>query len=417
MVLDPATRITSFLHARDYLAAERLLGTLLEREPGDAPTRSLRALCLAELERFPEAEAEGRTAVETEPYLAYCHWALGTVLADRRRWAKAALSAQEALDREPDNADHHALLGRCMAALGRWDEALAAAEAGLREEPDHPPCANLRALVMQHRGSPDDADQAFIDAAAMDPDNGFARAGRGWSALRRGGAPGPAIQHFEHALRIDPASEWAREGLLAALKARNPVYRMMLRYFLWMGGLPPRTRMFIIVGGVIGYNQVRRLSEARPELMPALLPLMIAYGVFVLMSWVADPLFDFLLRFDAQGRRMVPRDRAVAANTVVAALGAAVYAVLAAVASGNDEFFLLALVLGAMVIPLAGTFQCEPGWPRRVMACWTAGALATGVVGFLMPGTSGDLLVLVSLFGMIAGSWLAMGLTRVVPAR
>jgi tetratricopeptide (TPR) repeat protein len=417
VVLDPATRIITFLHARDYVAAERLLGTLLEREPADAPTRSLRALCLAELDRFAEAEAEARRAVETEPYLAYCHWALGSVLADRRRWTDALEAAHDALEMEPEHADNHALLSRCLVGMRRWDEALAAAEEGLEMEPDHPGCANLRAIILSERGRPDEAEQAFVDAAATDPDNAFARAGRGWSALRRGGTPEPAIEHFQHALRIDPGIEWAREGLIASLKARNPVYRAMLRYFLWMDGMSRGARFMIVAAGLIGYNQARRLTEARPETVPFLYPFMGLYLLFVLLTWVADPVFDFLLRFDPQGRRMVPRERAVAGTLVVALLAAAIVTAAVGIATGGEDAFLPALMLGLLTIPVAGIFRVAPGWPRTALTLYVAAVAAAGVAGVVVDGPDGDLLLGVSLLGLVVGSWISLGLSAARPAR
>ena len=417
MVLDPATRIITFLQARDYLAAERLLATLLEHEPGDAPTRSLRALCLGELGRFAEAEAQARRAVETEPYRAYCHWALGSVLADCRRWAEAMESADDALAMEPENADHHALLCRCLMGLRRWDEALDAADDGLEMEPDHAGCANLRALILQDRGRLDEAEQAFVDAAATDPDNAFARAGRGWSALRRGETPGRAIEHFEHALRIDPQSEWAREGLMASLKARNPVYRAMLRYFMWMDRLSRGARMGIIFGGLLGYNLARRISEAQPQTVPFLYPLMGLYLLFVLLTWVADPVFDFLLRFDPQGRKMVPRERARAGGLVVALLCAALVAAGVGIATGTEGALLPALMLGLLALPVSAMVRLSPGRPRTALAAYLAIVSAAGVAGVVLPGDTGDVLLGGSLLGLVIGSWIAVGMSAMRAAR
>lgn len=417
MVLDPGTRLLNLLNARDYHSAERLLAEMLLHEPADGPTRSMRALCLAELERWDEATSEARRAVDTEPYLAFCHWALGMVLADRRRWTEAADAAREAMELEPENGDHYALLARAFVGMRRWDDALAAAEQGLEEEPDHPGCSNLRALVLQERGHMDEAEQAFVDAAATDPGNAFARAGRGWTALRRGAEIEPARAHFEHALRIDPRNEWAREGLMTSLKARNPLYRLMLRYFLWMDGLSRGARMGIVFAGIIGYNQARRLTEAQPETAPYLYPLMGLYLLFVLLSWVADPVFDFLLRFDPQGRRMVSRDREMAGIVVVSMLGMAIALAVAGLVRGGGDALFPALMLALLVLPVSGVFRCAPGWPRTTLAVYTAAVAAASLAGMVMGGPTGGLLVGLALLGVVVGAWAAMGLASVRPAR
>ena len=41
-------------------------------------------------------------------------------------------------------------------------------------------------------------------------------------------------------LRLEPGNEWARQGLVTALKARNPIYGLFLQYALFMGRLSPR---------------------------------------------------------------------------------------------------------------------------------------------------------------------------------
>ncbi|MDB5311521.1 MAG: tetratricopeptide repeat protein [Gemmataceae bacterium] len=46
----------------------------------------------------------------------------------------------------------------------------------------------------------------------------------GW-ALLHARQPAEALTHFREALRLDPTNEWARDGLIEALKARYWVYR------------------------------------------------------------------------------------------------------------------------------------------------------------------------------------------------
>lgn len=417
MLQDPRESLLELLESRQLGQAQYQLRRILAEDPDDAPTRALLALCLAELEHWDEATDHARRAVALEPELAYGHWALGTVLAGRGRRKEALAAAEEAARLDPDDPDHHALLARCHAAAGRWDTVLADTERGLALDPDHPGCTNLRALALQHRGSAAEADQMFVDAAALDPENAFARAGRGWAALRGGTAPADALPHFYHALRIDPGSEWARTGLLAALKARNPVYRLMLRYFLWMDSLSPRARMLVVFGGIIGYNQLRRVAARQPELGPVIYPLLGLYVLFVLLSWTADPIFDFLLRFDPAGRSVVSRERWIASRWVVGTLGLALASAAFALLTGIDSAFLFALLAGVMVIPLAGTFQCEPGWPRTAMGTYTAVVASLGVLGAVLPEGPGSVLLVVALLGAALGSWVARWLASVVPAR
>jgi tetratricopeptide (TPR) repeat protein len=402
---DSSTQIVNALHAGRFAEAERLLARWLETDPYDAASRSLRALCLAALKRGDEALAEARQAVDDEPELGYCRWALGHVLADAKKFAEALACAREAAPLTPDSPEPHALAARCLAERKDWAGALAAADHGLELDPEHPACANLRALALQVLRSPE-AEQAFIDASAADPENAFARAGRGWQALQGGAAPDAALPHFYHALEIDPGDEWAREGLTAALKARNPVYRMMLRYFLWMDSLSPRTRWMVIIGGLVGYNLLRRVRDAQPALAPFILPLLVAYGLFVLMTWVADPLFDALLALDKKARAAMPAGRARAGAAIAAILAAALGLGVAGLARGDDRLLLGAIAAALLVIPTSGIFRCRPGWPRAVMAAYTAVPAALAIGGLAWSGV-GDGLLFLSILASGVGSWLA----------
>ena len=71
-------------------------------------------------------------------------------------------------------------------------------------------------------------------ALANDPENALTHANQGWALLHRGDHA-KALEHFREALRIDPELDWARAGIVEALKARHLIYRLMLRFFLWIG--------------------------------------------------------------------------------------------------------------------------------------------------------------------------------------
>ena len=65
---------------------------------------------------------------------------------------------------------------------------------------------------------------------AHDPENPYTHQARGFALLQQGDAKG-ALVHFQEALRRDPQSRGARAGLVEALKAQNPLYRVVLAWF------------------------------------------------------------------------------------------------------------------------------------------------------------------------------------------
>ena len=92
------------------------------------------------------------------------------------------------------------------------------------------------------------------------------------------GNPLKAMEHFREALRLDPEMEWARAGIVEAMKARNFVYRWMLAYFLWMARLDSRVRWGLVIGAPGGEQPHLAAGGGRtPALAPLLLPILFAY--------------------------------------------------------------------------------------------------------------------------------------------
>jgi len=419
MYEDPREEVFDAIAERRFEDAADQLADYLEDEPDDAAAFALRAICLAELRRWDEAIRSAFHAVRLEPELAYAHWALGVVLAERQDYRAALPPALEAVRLEPEDAEHHVLVSRIESALGSWEKGLAAADEALRADPDHTGAMRLRGLILQHRGDTEGADSAFLNALIQDPGDAFSYAGRGWSLLHGQGDVKDALAHFQEALRIQPDSEWAREGLVTAMKARNPVYRLMLRYFRWMASLSPRTRVMIIIGGLFGFNLLRGVGRANPSLAPFIWPLLAAYVVFLVLSWTADVLFDSLLRLTAEGRKALTPDRVQASNWVLSSFGVAVpLAVASRFVSPPPDLLGGALVFGFLVLPLSGTFQCHPGWPRVTMVSLCSFAALLGVASMVLPengggGVAGGVAILL----IVIGTWLNRWLASVVPGR
>lgn len=64
------------------------------------------------------------------------------------------------------------------------------------------------------------------------------------------GNPRAAPEHFREALRLEPDDEYARSGIVHALRARHFLYRLMLAYFLWMSRLSGTVQLALIFGAV-----------------------------------------------------------------------------------------------------------------------------------------------------------------------
>jgi Flp pilus assembly protein TadD len=403
--------ISDLMDEGSYEQAAVELRPLLAAHPDDARPWMLLAAVRAELENLTAAVRAADKAIALDPDNAYAHWLLGSLLFNDEQYKRALEEAETAIRLDYDSPDSYVLKGRALAALGRREEAIKPLEGALVLDPDHEGARRLRALFLEQIGRTEEARDEFMAALERDADDAFAHAGRGWIGLRAGEADASA--HFRNALRIDPESEWAKEGLIQSLKARNPIFRLMLRYFLWMETQTAGRQRLFIFGGIIGYSVLRRVAVAQPGLAPLIWPVLGLYIVFVLLSWIADPLFDTLLRFDAEGRRALSADRISASNWLAAALIAIVIALVGAALRVDQNLPIVALILAFMLLPLAATFQCRRGWPRMVMGLLTI-TIAGLAFGLLFVGENAQAsMTVAAVLLAVAGTWLGRGLAGV----
>jgi tetratricopeptide (TPR) repeat protein len=351
-----------------YDLAEQELRQAMAEEPNNASAHALLALCLCDRKDFSAATREAEEAIHLAPDVAFTHYALAYILYHRDHLKQAEAAIQQALELAPWDADYHALLASIRLNQRRWPDALAAAEQGLLFDAEHTGCVNVRAMALVKLGRRAEAGATIGEALRRDPEEALTHANQGWTLLEQN-QPQKAMEHFREALRLEPNLEWARQGIVEALKARHWLYRQMLRYFLWMGRLSSRAQWGVILG-LLFAQQI--LAKAVP---PALAPLgEIVFWcviVFVLLTWTADPLFNLLLRMNRFGRLALSREQIRASNWVGGCLFLALVALVAWAVSGDGRFSLAALVSGCLVLPVAATFKSRAGRPRLLMVLYT----------------------------------------------
>jgi len=367
---------------RRYADAERELRSALGQQPHDGRLHAVLALTLAHQERFADASTEADQAVGLQPDMPFAHFVRGLILLMRHRHNEAEAPAAQAVALDPYDAEFHWLLGSVKFEQRKYDAALESADLGLSIDPEHAGCINLRAMTLVKLGRKAEAGAAIDAALAKDPENAHTHANRGWTLLHQGDHR-KALEHFREALRLEPELEWARAGIVEALKAKNPVYRAMLRYFLWMSNLSPGAQWGIIIGGYVGFRVLGGIARDNPQAAPYIRPLIIAYVIFAIMSWLADPLFNLMLRLSKFGRYALSKKQTWASNVLGVLIAGSAASALTGLVSGNIAWYLLAIVLGILTLPAAGCFRLAAGWPTGVMIAATA---VLALAGFAAAG-------------------------------
>ncbi|MCA9248567.1 MAG: tetratricopeptide repeat protein [Planctomycetales bacterium] len=407
-----------FRQAR-YDRAQAELMQALANDPHDAYAHAMLAFCLNAQRKYTEATQEAEQAVHHEPDNPFGHYALASVLEHRNLLDRAVGTIREAIRLAPYDADYASFLAHLLYRKKQWEDALGEANRGLSIDPQHTRCANVKALALVQLGQQQEADATLAHALRESPDDADSHASKGWSLLQQGRHT-EAKHHFREALRIDPDMEWARYGMVEALKAKNLVYRIMLKYMFFMNKLASRGQWTVVIGAYLAFRVLRYLSQIYPQWDFLLLPLIGLYVVFAVLTWIAKPLFNLMLRLSRDGRLALSHEERVASNWIGMCILLAILFGLAAAVLSNGALALAAVFSVALLIPVSAIFHCEPGWPRLAMAVFTAvlaACAAAGIQRISAEDESGGMLfvgafLLGSFLAPLAGNLLVQVLPR-----
>lgn len=365
--------------------AEQEAMLALAQRPDHPLAHAYLALSRSDQGKIQEAVESARSAVGLAPDAAFFRYVHALVLHRSDRDTEAAAEVAEAIRLDPEEENHFALLASIELARRDWSAALQAAERGLALNPEDVGCANLRSMALVRLGRKAEAMATVDFALEREPDNALSHANQGWNCLHKSD-PRRAQDHFREALRLNPELEYARQGMLEALKARNPIYRVMLAYFLWMARQSGKFQAAFLIGTFFGVRAIRSLAETHEGWGTFLWPFVIAFYVFVYLSWTAVPMFNLLLRLDRFGRYVLSGEERRATNWFGACVAIAIGG-LGIWTTGRETGALLAVVGAALSISTAITFN-RTGTMRRwfALASWVLASIGFSGVGLLFAG-------------------------------
>ena len=364
-------RILLLLRQGRAAQAEQELRRALQDDPNNPLAHAWLGMALLEQQQFPQGQQEIETAIGLAPEYDFAYYLLSLAHQRQQRLPAAQQAIEQALALDPTDPNYHHTLGLIRFQRAQWEGALRAAEAGLFYDAEHVDCLGLRARCLARLGRSQDATDSLQQALHHDPNDAGTHADAGWVALETGQHK-QALTHFRDALRLQPTSDYAREGLVEALKARYWVYRAFLRFSVWTQSLGDGTRRMLFIGLYV-------LVRFVPLLLPLYLPL-------VFMSWFADPVFNTLLLLNSYGRHALSEAQR---RQALAFLGTTGVATLLLVAGAFTSFAWPAILGGsllAVLFPL--TVALRPGSVGRTRQWAIAAAAVLLVLGLAGAGLS-----------------------------
>jgi tetratricopeptide (TPR) repeat protein len=374
---------------------------VLAQDPGHLDALLYQALSLLELGRHADALEAANSMIRQQPDNGYALHLKAKILIQLDRDAEAETLVHEALSHEPEEAMFWGTLALLAFDRRAFDAALGFADCGLALDPTNSVCLNVRTLSLTKLGRPDEAARSIEETLAEDPDDAFSHASAGWAYLEAGRHQ-QARYHFGEALRLSPDNDWAKAGMLQALKAKNGVYRLFLTYYFWMANHQKNGQWAFLIGFYVLFRLLRGLAAQYPIFYVVVVPLFL----FAISTWIMEPLFNLLLSFDPQGRYALSQRQRRGSIWVMACLGGAIgFGLLALVWPGS---LLLAIFSFLMMLPVSGLFGMEQPRNIRIMTIYTAVMGAAGALSLagmfldidaLMPA------IWVFFLGTLASGW------------
>lgn len=371
-------RARLLLEQQRHEQAEDLLRQALVQDPDSGMIHSLLAVSLKrDRDKLAAASLAAERGVHLAPDDPFSHYAMAAVQASRNQDKQALASIGQAIALAPLDAGLHGFQSQLFIKLRRWREALEAAEVGLSLDPDDSTCASARVFSLERLGRVTDALGEAERAVRNEPDSSDAHAARGWAMLQAGKYRDAQVS-FREALRLEPSSEFARHGMITALNSSNPIFRffdgIMTRISRMSGGM----QWALVLGLFFGTRVLNSLAVEHPWLRPYVLPITLAYLLFVMMSWIMQPLFNTLLRFHPFGRYLLSRKEVWASQLIATAIlmGTVVGAIAMAMRGGQFVDGALPFLFGVfLTIPISVAFRTSVRWATTA-AITAAGAFS-----------------------------------------
>jgi len=392
-----------------YKEAIKELKVGLSESPNDPFMLAMLSQAYLANRDFAEGLQCAEAAISQNTESPFMFLILGKAQFYNKQMVEAKNTLREGLSLDPTESDFFYWLGQIDFYEEKWELALDAANQGLALEAEDVSLLNLRAQALIKLNRQDAAQETVDDALHRNPENSYSHANKGYSQLHAGDLDASLAQ-FKEALRLDPTNAFAREGLKEAIKGKNMIYRVLQKYFLWMGRMQAQYQWGFIIGIYILYRIILWGMEAFPALAPFLLPLAIFYAIFAFSTWIAPPVSNLALRFHPLGKLALDDDEKLASN-IVAALGGLMLGALGlhfanfAPVYDPNYYLYFAGFFGLSMIPVSGLFSVEKGTKARQWSMiYTLAILASGLT-FLVIAPSQAIFFYIFIFGIFVYSF------------
>ena len=382
------SKVQILIQQEKFDEAKKILSDLLSGEPNNIQLLLLMGEVLLQQDKFYEAHRIIDNAIGITPDEPQLFYMKSRIAMQEDEFHEAESYIYQAIELDPYDADYFALLANIKLTRKKYDEALEMANKALEIDAENLFALNTRSAALIKLNRSDESFQTIEGALREDPNDAYTHANYGWGLLESGDHK-KALTHFKEALTNDPSSEYAQAGILRAIQATNPIYRLFLKYAFWMGNLTAKYQWGVIIGVYLAIRGLGKLASTNEALQPYLTPVIITLVLIIFSTWIISPISNLFLRFNKYGQLLLDKKEKmsssfVALSFVVSLIGILLYFLL------PDERMLAIAIYGfAMMLPLGTMFS--PSKNKYVLLIYTITLAVIGSLAVLLTFTTGDM--------------------------
>lgn len=337
------------------------------------------ALCFFNIESFDKSSSVIDELLQTTPNEGNLFFLKGQIASRLGKSAEALQLVNQSIELNPYEADYFGFKGALLMESKKFEEALHFVNEGLALDPKNTSCLNLRARLLTKLNRKEEAEQTVEHLLFDNAENDYAHANVGWVALENGDTQ-KALHHFKQALQLNPNMQYAREGMTTALKSKNFIYKWYLKYAFWMSNQSSKNQWIFIIGLYVVYRLGISLLRAS-DLTFLVIPLVIAYLVFVLGGWIMESLSNTILLADSYGKYLLTDNEKYSGYAFGGLAFAGIVSVTVYFILGNPLFMLWGFAFFCALLPLPGSFLRASKKARYIGLAYGIAMICVGLFG------------------------------------
>lgn len=358
-------------------------------------------------DKFENANSIIENAIGLSPDSPHLFYIKSRLAIQQENLSEALKNINQAIELDPYDADYFALLANIKLGRKQFEEALETANKALEIDAENLLALNTRSTALNKLNRSEESFETIEGALREDPNNAYTHANYGWGLLEKGDHK-KALDHFKEALSNDPTFDYAQSGMLEALKATNPIYRLFLKYSFFMSNLTEKYQWGVIIGFYLGFRALKTIARNNEALQPYLLPLIIALALIAFSTWIIAPISNLFLRFNKYGQLLLDKKEKMSSNFVAISLGAFIVGLLLYFALADEKMLTIAVFGFAMMLPLGTMFS--PSKNKYGLLIYTIALALIGLIAIGLTFSTGEifnLMTVVFTFGFVAFQWVA----------